>query len=251
MNQRACVSDQQRPRAGEVWLGSCLSGPLAYDLDGRARQTHLFSQIDVATGFVIRSEFTHEAEAEAHEYGLRQAVLTHGVPRIYLVDRGPVFSACSLQVLCERLGIQLVMANPYAPSWPDLAESVQRQWRRRVRRAAPRTTRLADLNALFNAWCERTYNNRKHPVTGRPPMRQWDAERRPRVSASDLREERVVDLDGAFSFRGELYQVGLYLAHRTVELRVDPATPEAIPQVFLDGRFLCNPALVPPDDDEE
>src|SRR5262249_4456483 len=72
--------------AGDLWVGDVLHGPYVIAPDGKLRKSYLLSQIDDATRFILHSYFALSEDAEAQEYGLKQAILKYGLPRTYYVD---------------------------------------------------------------------------------------------------------------------------------------------------------------------
>jgi hypothetical protein len=73
-------------------VGDSLHGPPAIAPDGKVRKAYLLSQIDGATRYVPHSYFAFSEGAAGQEYGFKQAVAKHGLPRTYYVDLGSLFS---------------------------------------------------------------------------------------------------------------------------------------------------------------
>lgn len=101
-------------QAGDLWVGDAMH-PRAPVIapDGKLRKVTLFSQIDNATRFILHSYLVivDGEDAAAQKYGLKQAILKYGVPRVYYVDRGPAYIAHSLRAICAELGVQLLHAD--------------------------------------------------------------------------------------------------------------------------------------------
>ncbi len=98
-------------------MGDAMHGPPVFDQDGVLRKkAYLLTQIDVASRFLINSEFFLHEAAEHQEDGLRRAVTGHGIPREYYVDLGAAYIAHSLRTICAELGIHLLHAGPGAPT---------------------------------------------------------------------------------------------------------------------------------------
>ena len=118
LSQRPSASParERRPflpeQPGDLWMGDSMHGPRVRDADGVLRKTYLLTQLDVATRFVIHSEFFLSEDAAHQEDGLRHAITGHGLPRTYYVDRGPAYTAKSLQRICAEPGIWLAHTAP-------------------------------------------------------------------------------------------------------------------------------------------
>jgi putative transposase len=79
---------------GDLWMGDAMHGPPVFDRDGVLRKkAYLLTQIDVASRFLINSDFYLHEAAEYQEDGLRRAITGHGIPREYYVDLGAAYIA--------------------------------------------------------------------------------------------------------------------------------------------------------------
>jgi hypothetical protein len=95
LSQRPRVLPERERRAftvplpGDLWVGDAMHGPPVIGRDGALHtKTYLLSQIDVASRYLIHSEFFLQEDAGHQEDGLRRAIVSHGLPRDYYVDRG-------------------------------------------------------------------------------------------------------------------------------------------------------------------
>ncbi|MEO7735549.1 MAG: DDE-type integrase/transposase/recombinase [Kofleriaceae bacterium] len=159
--------------AGDLWVGDAMH-PRAPVIapDGKLRKVILFSQIDNATRFLLHSYvvIVDGEDAAAQEYGLKQAILKYGVPRVYYVDRGPAYIAHSLRDICAELRIQLRHADAGDHEAKGSIELWHRSWREEVEDELPDTPLpLADLAAKHWAWLGAEYHARTHETTGRAP----------------------------------------------------------------------------------
>lgn len=240
--------------AGDLWVGDALHGPLAIAPDGTLGKAYLLSEIDGATRYVINSRFEFSEGAAFQEYGFKQALLCHGRPRKYYVDRGSAYIAHSLRIICAELGIHLMHAGPGDAEAKGVIERWHRTWREEVGDELPnRPLPIAELNAIHWAWLAAEYHARKHDTTDRAPKEHWLAsvgDLRPLPRDKNLdelflhRERRVVRKDGTVRFKGELLEVRPELCGQTVELRFDPNDEAARPRVFVDERFVCDTVLL-------
>lgn len=237
--------------AGDLWVGDALHLRKPVVADGRLRKAYLLSQIDSCTRFVPHSYFALSEDAPAQEYGLREAMLKHGWPRGYYVDRGAAYVARSLRAICAELDIHLMHAGAGDGAAKGVIERWHRTFREEVEDELPDTPlTLDELNALYWAWLSREYHRREHDTTKRLPLEHWLAEAhhvRSLPKGKDLAEvflhraKRDVRMDGTIKWRGALLEVHWTLAGKKgVELRHDPSDPDARPRVFVDGRFVCD-----------
>jgi len=236
--------------AGDMWVGDALHGPLVIAPDGRVRKSYMLSQIDNASRYILHSYITLSEGACAQEYGLKQAILKYGVPRVYYVDLGSAYIANSLRLICAELGIHLLHAGVQDAEAKGVIERWHRTWREEVGDELPLAPiPLAELNAKHWAWLGAEYHARVHDTTRRAPREHMLGEVdqiRPVPRGLDLdevflhREERVVRKDGTVRWGGGLLEVRADLVQRRVELRFDPTDETALPRVFVDGRFACD-----------
>lgn len=236
--------------AGDLWVGDALHGPLVIAPDGSVRKSYLLSQIDGATRFVPHSYFALSESAVDQEYGFEQAILKHGLPRVYYVDLGAAYIADSLQLICAELGIRLLHTQVQDCEAKGAIERWHRTWREEVGDELPsEPLPLAELNAKHWAWLSAEYSARRHDTTGRSPREHWLAELsflRPlprQKNLSDVflhRERRFVRKDGTVRFRGGYLEVRPELKDQEVELRFDPHDDTARPRVFLENSFVCD-----------
>ena len=237
--------------AGDLCVGDALHvrepvlGP-----DGRLRKAYLLSQIDGATRYILHSYFALSEGAVDQERGFKEAILKHGPPRAYYVDRGAAYIASSLQMICAELGVRLLHTEAGDAAAKGVIERWHRTWREEVEDELPKEPLpLADLHAKHWAWLSAEYHARKHETTGRVPREHFLAEVEhlrtlpPGKKLDEVflhREPRKVRQDGTVRFHGAYLEVRPELCGRTVELRYDPTDEAARPQVFFRDRFVCD-----------
>ena len=236
--------------AGNLWQGDAMHGPRVIAPDGQIRKAYLLSQIDVATRYIPHSYFALSEKAVAHEHGFKQALLKHGRPRAYYVDRGAAYMARSLRIICGELVIHLQHTQPGDAAAKGVVEKWHRTWRDEVGDELPdEPLPLDELNSTHWAWLGTEYHARNHGTTGRAPREHWlaEAEQLRALPANKIldnvflhRERRTVRKDGTIRWGGRYLEVRAELVGRRVELRFDPADPEALPRVFVEGRFYCD-----------
>jgi transposase InsO family protein len=249
LSQRPCATAarERRPflpeHPGDLWMGDSMHGPRVRDADGVLRKTYLLTQLDVASRFVIHSQFFLSEDAAHQEDGLRHAITGHGLPRTYYVDRGPAYIAESLRRICADLGIWLVHTAPGDCEAKGAIERYHKTWRAEVGCELPDALPLAELDERHIAWVTREYNRRVHGTTDRVPLEHFLA------GCDHLRPvPRGIDFDGIFLHRvtrkvrsdctvrwdGGFVQVPGEYAGQTIELRFAPLQPELPPAIFVD-----------------
>jgi len=236
--------------AGDLWVGDALHGPPAIGPNGKVGKAYLLSQIDGATRYVSHSYFAFSEGAVCQEYGFKQAICKHGLPRTYYVDLGSAYIAGSLVLICAELGIRLLHTGVQDCEAKGVIERWHRTWREEVGDELPdHPLPIADLNAKHWAWLAAEYHARKHDTTGRAPREHWLAEVEQLRSVPHHknldevflhRARRHVRKDGTVRFRGRLLEVRPELVGREVELRFDPGDDATCPRVFVEDRFVCD-----------
>lgn len=239
--------------AGDLWVGDALYvhrpvvGP-----DGRLCRALLLSQIDGATRYLPHSYFALAAGESSvnQEYGFKQALLAHGRPRVYYVDRGPAYTAHSLRAICAELDVRLLHTQTKDAEAKGVIERWHRTWREEVEDEFPDAPiPIAELVSKHDAWLSVEYHARVHDTTGRAPREHWlehveHLRPLPKGVALDEvflhRERRKVRKDGTVRFAGRLLEVRAELTGQHVELRFDPARKDVLPRVFVNNRFDCD-----------
>lgn len=241
---------------GDLWVGDGLHprNPVIAP-DGRLRKVCLLSQIDGATRYVCHSYFAlgQGESSVGQEYGFKQALLCHGRPRAYYVDRGPAYVAGSLRAICAELGIRLLHTQRRDAAAKGVIERWHRTWRAEVEDELPdEPIPLVELVAKHDAWLSVEYHARKHDTTGRAPREHWledvlHLRTLPREKSLDEvflhRQWRTVRKDGTVRFEGRLLEVRAGLSGK-VELRFDPSRPDLLPKAFVANRFACDTVLL-------
>ncbi|MHB8876694.1 MAG: helix-turn-helix domain-containing protein [Myxococcaceae bacterium] len=242
--------------AGDLWVGDGLRPRrLVIDQAGRPRKAILLSQIDDATRYVLHSFIAVSVGEDSvdQEYGFKQALLAHGRPRTYYVDRGPAYTAKSLRAICAELDVRLLHTQSRDAAAKGVIERWHRTWREEVEDELPdHPIPVAELVAKHDAWLGVEYHARKHDTTGRIPREHWLEQTehlRPLPQGKSLddvflhRELRTVRKDGTVRFDGRLLEVRAELSGQ-VELRFDPSRPSVLPRVFVNDAFACDTVLL-------
>lgn len=240
--------------AGDLLVGDGLHihRPVIDPTTGRERKGLLLSQIDCATRYLPQSYIVLSPGENSvdQEYGLKQALLAHGLWRTYYVDKGTAYTAHSLRAICAELDIRLLHTQTQDPEAKGVIERWHRTWREEVEDELPDgPIHLADLVAKHNAWLSVEYHARLHDTTDRIPREHWLEQvehLRPLPRGKSLdevflhREKRKVRKDGTVRFEGRLLEVRAELTGQRVELRFDPVRKDVLPRVFINNRFVCD-----------
>jgi transposase InsO family protein len=248
--------------AGECWMGDVMHAVPALDEQGEPHKTYLHAFIDSATRFVPACAFRFNERAEEFEGVLKDAILKHGLVRMIYVDNGPAQIADSLASTCGELGIEKRHAQPGDAA----AKGAIERWFRTVRAEVidelpDEPLPIAKLNGLLWAWVSREYHRREHGGTKRIPLNHW-LEHVDHLRPTPLREKldrafmhretRLVRKDNTVRYAGALLEVRGDRAGTTVELRFDPMyrfdakDPSTLPQVYVNGVFVCDTVLLDP-----
>ena len=257
LSQRPRATPEHERRAftvelpGDLWMGDAMHGPPVIDSYGVLRKkAYMLSQIDVASRFVINSDFhVHEA-AEHQEDGFRRAITGHGVPREYYVDGGAAYIARSLATICAELGIHLLHAPKGDGAAKGVIERFHKLWRAEVGIELPRAPLpLGELRERHAAWITCEYNRRVHGTTGQNPLEHFlsgcdNLRPVPRdICLEDVflhRESRKVRSDGTIRWGGGFLEVPGEYVGETVDLRYAPLQPERPVMLYVDGKYVCD-----------
>jgi putative transposase len=235
--------------AGDLWIGDAMHGPRVQTLHG-LRKAYCLSQIDGATRYIVHSYFALSEDAPSQEHGFKQAILKHGLPRTYYVDRGAAYVAHSLRLICAELRVRLLHTKARDCEAKGVIERWHERWRAEVEDELPETPiTLEELNAIHWAWLARDYHDVVHETTARAPRAHFLSEidelrAVPREKNLDEvflhRARRTVRKDATVRWQGGYLEVRPELVGREIELRFDPMDPTVAPRVFDNDRFVCD-----------
>jgi len=216
----------EAPARNELWQGDGLHGPI---LAGSARRAVLLAFIDDHSRLLVGWRWGTGEDVFRLEAALRCGLMSRGVPKAILVDRGSPFVSSQLLRACAVLGVKLVHAAPRAATTKGKVERFFRTVRDRFLVEIDDGVELAELNRLFSAWLEVVYHRRTHTETGQTPLGRFDAAGAPQLpTAALLREaflwcqERTVTKTATVSLHSNQYSVDAALVGRKVELVFDP-----------------------------
>jgi putative transposase len=211
----------------ELWTGDGLHGPT---LSGAAaRRAVLLAFIDDHSRTLVGWQWGTGEDVFRLEAALRAGLMTRGVPKAILVDRGSAFVSSQLLRACAVLGVKLIHASPRAATTKGKIERFFRTVRDQFLVEIDDGVELGELNRLFSAWLEVVYHRRTHSETGQTPLERFDAAGAPPLPTPALlreaflwSQERTVTKTATVSLHGNQYEVDAALVGREVELVFDP-----------------------------
>jgi len=216
-------------RPNEMWTGDTLHGPAI-----GGSKSYLFAFLDDHSRAVMGARWAYHDDVVRMAAAFRPALQRRGVPGAIYLDNGSAFVDAWLLRGCAVLGIKLIHSRPGKPEGRGKIErffrTVRDQFLVEVG-GGEKIADLAEMNRLFQAWTETVYHQAIHSETGEAPAARWEkatpAERAvPEPSllreAFLWSERRKADKTALVSLHGNTYQVGAWLAGRTVELVFDP-----------------------------
>jgi len=219
---------------GEIWHGDVCHLTMV-DEDGRPCRVLVHGLLDDASRFCLTLVARqHEREQDMLEI-LCGALLRHPAPDTLYLDNGPCYRGEVLQLLCQRLGIKLVHAQPCSPEARGKMERFWRTMRQRCTDHLPPGASLHAVGQALWAWLDADYHIRPHAgLLGETPRRRYlgGVARRPApltprqlAAALEIELTRTVRADCTFDLEGTVYEVGgRHLAHKRVTVVVDALT---------------------------
>lgn len=253
------ADDVQRRRwqahaPGDLWHGDVCHLPLL-DEHGDPRRILVHGLLDDASRYALALvPRLQEREIDMLEVFLG-ALLRHPPPDILYLDNGACYRGDLLQLICKRLGIRLVHAQPYSPEARGKMERFWRSLRQRCADHLPPRSSLHDIAQALWAWLDADYHVRPHAgllgVTPRKRYLDGVKDRRrpftPRELAAALEVEvnRKIQKDCTFELDGTTYEVaGRHLAGKTIVVIIDALSNRLLRASWQDQpvRFgVCDP----------
>lgn len=247
-------ADVQRRRwaaqnPGDLWHGDVCHLVLP-DGDGKTRKVLVHGFLDDASRyFVALKARTNETEVDMLEV-LCGALLQHPPPKVLYLDNGSCYRGDVLALVCQRLGIRLVHAQPYDPESRGKMERAWRTMRSRCTDHLPGLATLHDIDIALWAWLDADYHRRKHAsLMGKTPRKAYLAGKRGRpltpkelAAALEIDGRRQVKKDGTFTVDGDVYEVsGRHLFGRWVDIVTDGLTGRLLQVAWQGQRVTFGP----------
>ena len=264
----------QRKKRNDLWQSDIKYG-CKVSVNGTKKQTYLLTLIDDKTRMIMHAEFYGTQKLPILEDCFRKALLKFGKPVDILVDNGKIFVSKWFKLACARFGIHHISAKPYSAKTKGKCEKYHQRVDEFLREfeLEPEQT-LDNLNRKFAIYLDEGYIHDTHeavkiekrdPKTGailqvrkRTPYQAYieDPAKVKYISSTECREaflweeQRTVDKSGCIKFSGVVFDVGVALLRRRVDIRYDPFDISII-EIWHEGKFqrkaevLCIPEHVP------
>jgi transposase InsO family protein len=250
----------ERSRRNSLWQADLKYGPILME-NGKKKKTFLIALIDDKTRMIMHAEFYSNQRLPILEDCFRKALLKFGKPIDILVDNGKIFVSKWYKLACTRFGIRHLRARPYSPQTKGKIESYNKSVSQFMREFELEPTKtLSELNRKFTIWLDEGYTHGHHesltlterdPHTGeklnerkRTPYQAYieDPAKVQYISSIECRdaflweESRTVDKTGCIKLAGVIFDVGIALIRKRVDVRYDPFDISVI-EVWYDGKF--------------
>lgn len=224
----------QAKMPGDLWHGDVCHLSLVDEL-GQPRRVLVHGMLDDASRYCTAlMPRPKEREQDMLEV-FCGALLRHPPPGTLYLDNGACYRGDILQVVCKRLGIHLVHAQPYSPEARGKMERFWRSMRQRCTDHLPPRSSLHQVGQALWAWVDADYHVRPHAgLLGATPRQRYleglpdrPAPLTPKQLAAALEVEltRQVQKDCTFELDGTTYEVGgRHLASKRLTVIVDALT---------------------------
>ena len=264
----------ERKRRNDLWQADLKFGHKLV-INGSKKKTYLMAIIDDKTRMIMHAEFYSTQRLPILEDSFRKALLKFGKPKDILVDNGKIFVSKWFRLACARLGIRHITARPYIAKTKGKIEKYNQTVDQFLSEFALEPVKtLSELNRKFSIWLDEGYTHSEHeslkleqrdPHTGellhkreRTPYQAYteDPAKVQYISSLECHdaflweEQRTVDKSGCVKLAGLVFDVGVALIKRRVDLRYDPFDLSLI-EVWYEGAFqrkaekLCITEFVP------
>jgi len=250
----------ERKRRNDLFQADIKFGP-RIDIGGVKKQTYLLTLIDDKSRLVMHAEFYNNQRLPILEDCFRKALLKFGKPSAVLVDNGKIFVSKWFRLACARLGVRHIAAKPYSANTKGKCEKYHQVVDTFLREFSLEPVKtLAELNRKFNVFLDEGYTHDRHDAlkvedrdsrTGellskreRTPYQAYteDPAKVKYVSSIECRdaflweEQRTVDKSGCLKLAGVVFDAGVALTRKRVDVRFDPFDISII-EIWHDGKF--------------
>jgi len=250
----------ERKRRNSLFQADIKYGPTLV-VNGAKKKTYLLTLIDDHTRMIMHAEFYSNQRLPILEDCFRKALLKFGKPSDILVDNGKIFVSKWFRLACARLGVRHIAAKPNSAQTKGKCEKYHQgvDWFLAEFSLEPVQT-LSELNRKFSIWLDEGYIHAPHdslkkeerdPLTGkllnkreRTPYQAYteDPAKVKYISSLECRdaflweEQRTVDKSGCVKLGGVVFDVGVALIRRRVDVRYDPFDISMI-EIWHEGKF--------------
>ncbi|MCP4651858.1 MAG: DDE-type integrase/transposase/recombinase [Candidatus Omnitrophica bacterium] len=240
----------QADHANQIWQSDIMYGPYLPDPDRpqAKKRTYLMAILDDYSRLIPHAEFYWHERLPHLENTLHKALLKRGIPDVFYVDNGQVFSAHQINAICAELGIRKISCKPYSPEGKGKIERFFHTVRSSfiTELTHEKVDHLHQLNNKFWAWLEQEYHLQVHSTTQQQPNNRWrqnvtsfmrKIEEQQLQTIFLWREKRKVNKLGLVSLAGQQFEVASMLVGKAVEVRYNHFDLTEV-FIYLDGRFI-------------
>ena len=250
----------ERKRRNGLFQADIKYGP-TLTVNGKKKKTYLLAIIDDKSRMIMHAEFYANQRLPILEDCFRKALLKFGKPSDILVDNGKIFVSKWFKLACARMGIRHIAAQPYRAQTKGKIEKYNRNVGQFLEEFSlePAKT-LSELNRKFSIWMDEAYTHDFHEAlkledrdakTGellhkreRTPYQAYteDPAKVRYISSLECRDaflwevSRVVDKSGCIKLAGVVFDVGIALIRRRVDVRYDPFDISIV-EIWHDGKY--------------
>ena len=240
----------QAEHPNQIWQSDVMYGPYLPDPDrpDAKKRTYLVAIIDDYSRLISHGQFYWHERLPHLENTLHKAILKRGIPEVFYVDNGQIYSAHQINAICAELGIRKITCRPYSPEGKGKIERFFRTVRDHflTELTHEKVDRLQQLNNKLWAWLEQEYHQQIHSSTNETPLIRWRNSVSPFLKKIDekqlqtiflWREKRKVNKLGLVSLQGIQFEVSTVLVGKTVDVRYNHFDLSRV-FIFLDGRLI-------------
>jgi transposase InsO family protein len=226
-----------------LWVGD-YHDPVLFPLHGGGGlRCHLAAFIDHHSRYVPYGAYYPSQALYTLEDVFKKALLKGGTPEVVYVDNAKIYHANAFAFACDRIGIRLAHSKAYESEGRGVIERLWGSVAPFERELARRGARdLNEVNALFWAWLDEVYHERRHEEIRLPPVvrRSGFVPKFPpldilaelflvKVRRTVNRKLSRVEVDGA------AFQVDPSLRGKLVQVHYDPHDLSSV-VIYFDGR---------------
>lgn len=226
----------EAPAVNDLWMVDFSPGPYLHPSGtDQAVATHLCLIIDDHSRLIPFAAYYLQADTQSFHHALKEAIRRRGLPLKLYTDHGGPFTNDHTRLVCARLGIRLLHAQPFH-SWSKgkaerMFSTVHQDFEATLRLPGEAVFVLPDLNTKFSNWLQTVYHQRVHSSTHMTPAERYQRGAHlvraldPHLDLDRLfyaEVTRTVRRDGTVRLDNRLYEVDLALRTLAITLRFDP-----------------------------
>lgn len=241
----------EAPFVNDLWMTDFSPGPFLHPAgQPKAVATHLCVIIDDHSRLIPYAGYFLQPDTQAFHLTLKEAIRRRGLPTKLYTDNGGPFINDHTRIVCARLGIRLLHAQP-KHAWSKgkverVCFTIQQDFEAGLRLPGQNVATLEELNAKFSLWLQSVYHTRVHSSTGMTPTERYQRGAHlvkaldPHLDLDQLfyhQVNRTVRRDGTVRIDNHLYEVDLSLRTLQVQLRFDPFKLDYIEVYYRGSSF--------------